>query len=284
MRNTQYRFRGRVAPTARTRTPILAEAPAPDVADGVAKLRLYDPIDSWGGYWGVSAKEFVQALDEVGTDVGEIHLHINSPGGEVFEGIAILNALRNHPARVTAIVDGLAASAASFVAAGADEVVMGRNTELMIHDAWGIAVGPAADMRDMAMRLDQLSDNIASVYAGKAGGTVADWRTAMLAETWYSAQEAVDAGLADRVEGAEPDDQAASNAIDRSMFRYPGRAQAPAPPMPATAPAAPPAPLVDLDALRDDVAAKQRAAGDDQRRARMAERRAAHHRQHATAR
>lgn len=228
-----YRFRGRVAPSARARTPILAAAPTGDTSAGVASLRLYDPIDSWGGEWGVSAKEFTAALDEVG-DVGEIRLHINSPGGEVWEGIAIVNALRNHPARVVAVVDGLAASAASFIASAADELVMGRNTELMIHDAWGIGIGPAADMRDLAERLDKLSDNIASIYSEKAGGTVAAWRELMLAETWYSPDEAVAAGLADRVEGAEPD--GAKNAFDLSMFKHAGRAEAPEPVLPRDEP------------------------------------------------
>lgn len=241
MSERMYRFRGRVAPSARVKTPVWAETPTPDVADGVAVMRLYDPIDSWGDVWGVSAKEFVQALDEVG-DAAEIRLHINSPGGEVWEGIAILNALRNHPARVVAVVDGLAASAASFIAAGADEVVMGRNTELMIHDAWGLGIGPAADMRDLADRLDKISDNIASVYADKAGGSVASWREFMLAETWYSAEEAVAAGLADRVEGAEP--AGAKNAFDLSVFKHAGRAQAPEPVMPGEDP--PPAPPEQL--------------------------------------
>lgn len=259
MSDVRYRFRGRLAPTARARTPIVAAKPDRDVTDGVAQMRLYDPIDSWGGEWGVSAKEFAAALDELG-DVSEIHLHINSPGGEVWEGIAMMNALRNHPARVTAVVDGLAASAASFIASSADHVVMGRNTELMIHDAWGIAMGPAATMTDMAARLDKISDNIASVYAAKAGGTVPDWRALMLAETWYSAEEAVAAGLADQVEGAAQP----SNAFDLSVFRHAGRADAPEPPLSATAPppepAAPPAP-----------------SETDDRRARMEQRRAARH-------
>lgn len=234
MTDLRYRFRGRVAPSALVKAPIQAAAPAGEVADGVATLRLYDVIDSWGGYWGVSAKEFVEALDEIG-QVEQIHLHINSPGGEVWEGIAILNALRNHPARVTAVVDGIAASAASFVAAGADEVVMGRNTELMIHDAWGIGIGPAAVMRDLASRLDKVSDNIASIYADKAGGTVANWRDFMLAETWYSAEEAVDAGLADRIEGdTAAADTPAENAFDLSVFTYAGRRAAPAPPLPSS--------------------------------------------------
>lgn len=249
MPEPSYRFRGRVAPSARAKTPIRAETPTPEVVDGVATMRLYDPIDSWGDVWGVSAKEFVQALDEVG-DVGEIRLHINSPGGEVWEGIAILNALRNHPARVVAVVDGLAASAASFIAAGADEVVMGRNTELMIHDAWGLGLGNAADLRDLASRLDKISDNIASVYADKAGGTVESWRASMLAETWYSADEAVAAGLADRIEGAEP--KGAKNAFDLSVFKHAGRAQAPEPTLPREEPAAAPESVVDRIPRQDD--------------------------------
>ena len=218
----QYRFRGQIAPEKGIRASVL-EA---DVEDGVASLRLYDPIDSYGGDWGVSAKEFVKALDALPDDTATIHLHINSPGGEVYEGVTILNALRNHKARVVAIVDGLAASAASFVAAGADEVIMGRNSQMMIHDAWGIGIGPSAAMRDLADRLDKISDNIASIYATKGGGTVEDWRTAMLAETWYSDEEAVAAGLADRVEESpEP----VKNSFDLSVFQFAGREQAPPP-------------------------------------------------------
>jgi hypothetical protein len=131
---------------------------------------------------------------------------------------------------VVAFIDGLAASAASFIATGADEVVMGKNTQLMIHDAWGLVVGPAIDMRDMADRLDKISNNIASVYASKAGGSTDDWRGHMLAETWYDAEEAVTAGLADRVEGeADPE---AKNKFDLSVFAHAGREDAPAPALP----------------------------------------------------
>jgi ATP-dependent protease ClpP protease subunit len=250
MRDTRYRFNGRTNPADRTKFGPRAELMPPDTSEaGKAKLYLYDPIDSYGGYWGVSASEFVQALAALPSDVTDIALHINSPGGEVFEGIAIMNQLRNHPARVTAHVDGLAASAASFIAAGADEVVMGMNSELMIHDAWGIAIGPAEDMRDMATRLDSLSDNIASVYARKAGGAAADWRPAMLAETWYSADEAVAAGLADSVDSGEPaTEDSAKAAFDlEGMFTYPGRAAAPGPANLVPPPAAPGAPLPSDD-------------------------------------
>jgi ATP-dependent Clp endopeptidase proteolytic subunit ClpP len=213
-----------LAPVARQL--IRAELPADSGDATTAVFRLYDPVDSWGGEWGVSAKEFAAALDALPDTVNEIRLHINSPGGEVFEGIAILNALRNHDARVVAVVDGIAASAASFIAAGADELVMARNSELMIHDAWGLVVGNAADMRQMADTLDHLSNNIASVYADKSGGDVADWRAAMAAETWYSAEEAVAAGLADRVDKKS---NAAKNHFDLSIFTYAGRDNAPGP-------------------------------------------------------
>lgn len=210
-----YRFWGRQDPRGREKPPIRAFVPAPAADDqGVATLRLYDPIDSWGGDWGVSAKEFADALAAI-PDATEIRLHINSPGGEVYDAIAILNALRSHPARIVAVVEGIAASAASFIATGADELQMSPNTELMIHDAWGIAIGPAETMHETGDKLDRISNNIASIYAAKAGGTVESWRAAMLAETWYSADEAVAAGLADSV--ASP--QAAQDAPASDRWR-----------------------------------------------------------------
>lgn len=232
MRNALYRFRGSVPPASGCRRSVLAAVPAQqDVAEGEVRLQLYDPIDSWGGDWGVSAKEFAAALDALPESTSRIWLHINSPGGEVFEAVTILNLLRRHPAGVTAVVDGLAASAASFIAAGADEVVMARNAQFMIHDAWGVCIGNAADMRGLADLLDKLSNNIASIYADRAGGTLDGWRAAMLAESWYTADEAVAAGLADRVEQQQSTDPSARAAFDLSSFgfRYAERAAAPDP-------------------------------------------------------
>lgn len=174
-----------------------------EVAPGQAEIYLYDPI---GGWFGVLASEFVRELSEI--EAERITVHINSPGGDVFDGIAIMNALRHHSAHITCVVDGLAASAASIIAVGgSDDLVMSRYSELMIHDAWGFCMGPAADMAEMATRLNQISDNIAEVYTDAAGGDTATWRAAMLAETWYSAQEAVDAGLADRLDEPRENDQ-----------------------------------------------------------------------------
>lgn len=165
----------------------------------VAQVYVYDMI----GEWGVTAQDFVNELTALSTSV--IDLHINSEGGQVFDGIAIYNAIRNHPAKVTAYVDSLAASAASFIVQGADERVMEPNARMMIHDAQGVVIGDASAARALADLLDDTSENIASIYAERSGVGADQWRAAMQkdggAGTWYSAQEAKDAGLIDRVAG-----------------------------------------------------------------------------------
>lgn len=202
----------------RQRVPIRAEAPTPRVDGTTATLRLYDPIDSWGGYWGVSAKEFAEVLDGLPEETTEIRLLINSPGGEVLEGVAIMNALRAHPARVVAVVEGIAASSASFIAASADELVMMRNSELYIHNAWGVVVGDAADLRAVAADLENHFDrNIADVYAAKSGDTVEHWLAEMSKDRYLSAEEAVAEKLADRIDGIG-DATAAKARFDLSVF------------------------------------------------------------------
>ena len=175
-----------------------------------------DILADIGGWWdGVDAATMVREIRDL--DVDEIRLNINSGGGSVFDAVAILNALRQHPAKVVANVLGLAASAASFIACGVDETTMSANSTMMIHDGAGIAVGNAQDMHEMADLLDKLSDNIASIYAAKAGGTPDFWRETMRAETWYTADEAVAAGLADRVvDVAKADPPEASTAENRA--------------------------------------------------------------------
>ena len=188
-----------------------------------AKVRIYDAI---GGWWGTNAAEFVAELDAL--DVDEIDLHINSPGGAVWDGLAIMNSLKAHRARVTATVDGLAASAASIVAMGADEVVMAEGSQMMIHKSSGGAWGNADTMREMAAILDKIDLNGAAIYARKAGGSRDSWLDLMAAETWYNADEAVEAGLADRAE-AVPDAVDAEQSFNLSIFNYAGRSNAPAP-------------------------------------------------------
>lgn len=166
-----------------------------------ADVEILDEIGSW---YGVTAKDFAAQLADL--DVDDINLRINSPGGDVFDGLAIMNTLTRHRARVHADVIGIAASAASFVAVGgADDVHMSAGSMLMIHDAAGLVYGNADDMHETAALLDKISDNLAGIYARRAGGSVSKWRDAMRAETWYTAEAAVAAGLADKADtSAEP--------------------------------------------------------------------------------
>lgn len=159
----------------------------------VAEVHVYDQI----GMYGITAADFVKGLADI--KAKQIDMHLNSPGGDVFDAIAMHAALVNHPATVNAIVDGVAASAASFLAMAGDTISMEKPAKMMIHDASGLTIGNEADHRQMADLLGQISDTIAGIYADRTGKPVADWRAAMRAETWYSAAQAVDAGLADRV-------------------------------------------------------------------------------------
>ena len=166
-----------------------------NLSEAESEIMIYDFI----GYGGVSADDFIRELADI--KASKITLRVNSPGGDVFDGIAIFNAIARHKANVTAYVDGIAASAASFIVMAADTAIMSPHAQMMIHEAHGLALGPADDMRKMADILDKSSDNIAAIYAKRAGGTIADWRVKMREETWFSDQEAVAAGLADRIEG-----------------------------------------------------------------------------------
>lgn len=225
--------------TNKQKTPVRAEIPGARGDESKAVLRIYDPIDSWGDVWGLSAREFGAALDELPDSVSEIELHINSPGGEVHEGLAILNQLRQHQASVTVVIDGLAASAASFIAMAADRVLIAPNAEVMIHNAWGVAMGDSDDMRKVADDLGRLNANLARIYQSKAGGDVADWLEAMRIESWYSDEEAVAAGLADAIlSDEEPEESAVEARFNLRVFAHAGRAQAPSPYIPRAAPAA----------------------------------------------
>lgn len=168
--------------------------------DDEAKVYIYDVIgSSW--YGGVDAKTFTEELDQI--KASRIALHINSPGGAITDAVAIRNALANHPAVVTAYVDGFAASSASFIALNSDKVVMSEGAMMMIHEPWSIAMGDAKAFHKEAEVLDKFAGIIARMYAAKAGGTEDEWRDVMREETWYTDQEAVDAKLADSVMAAK---------------------------------------------------------------------------------
>lgn len=159
---------------------------------GEATVYIYDVIDSW---FGVDAQEFVRDLAAL--EASTIHVRINSPGGSVFDGMAIYNALKQHPARIVAHVDGLAASAASVIALAGDEVRMGAGAFFMIHNAWGMAIGEASDMRQMADTLEKISGSLVGIYATRTGMDPSEVQALMDAETWFDAEEAIEAGFAD---------------------------------------------------------------------------------------
>lgn len=160
----------------------------------VATVHVYDQIGGWDG---VNALDFVRALADV--QAKTIDVHINSGGGDVFDAISMHAALVNHPATVNTVVDGVAASAASFLAMAGQTISIEKPARIMIHDAAGVTIGNQADHLEMAELLGQVSDTIAGMYADRAGGDVGDWRAAMRAETWYTAPQAVEAGLANQV-------------------------------------------------------------------------------------
>jgi ATP-dependent Clp protease, protease subunit len=177
-----------------------------------AEVVIYDEI----GAFGIPAKGFLDELKGLGP-VAELTVRINSPGGSVFDGVAIYNALKRHDAVIRIWVDGIAASIASMIAMAGDEVVMPENAMLMLHDPSGLVMGTAADMRAMAEALDRMKAGMVAAYRDKSGRDDAEIEILMAAETWLSAEEAVDLGLADRLEA--PFRMAAR--FDLSRFRNP---------------------------------------------------------------
>ena len=162
--------------------------------DGSTRIELFDVIDD---YYGVSASDFTSALNSISDP--EISLHINSPGGDVFTARAMVAAIAAHPSNITAYVDGLAASAASYVAMACDKVVMQEGAMMMIHNAWSFAMGNAAEMRATADLLEKIDGTIVSDYMRKTGMPADEIKTMMAAETWLDAAEAVAMGFADTV-------------------------------------------------------------------------------------
>jgi len=210
------------------------------------RLVVYDVIvasdadAAWLG--GVSAEAFARELRAM---AGDVELRINSPGGDVFAARAMAQAMREHPGKITAYVDGVAASAASLLAVSASETVMAPGSMMMIHEAWTFALGNKGDFLATAALLEKIDASIVETYQAKAGGEPAQWAAEMAAETWYTAAEAVEAGLADRL--AEDKPAAAQATWDLGVYDNApaGQVQAQAPasvqePEPIPAPAAEP--------------------------------------------
>lgn len=160
---------------------------------GTAEIWLYDEI----GRWGITARSFAGELKALG-DIKHIDLRIHSPGGDVFEGMAIFNLLKSHPAKITVHIDGLAASMGSVIAMAGDIINMPENSMMMIHKPWGIQGGDADDMRKYAELLDKVEDSLITAYR-RTGLSDDEIKTLLKQETWYTGAEAVAAGFADSV-------------------------------------------------------------------------------------
>ena len=158
-----------------------------------ATVYLYDEI----GWFGIEAEKFVKDLNNIKAET--IHLRVNSPGGSVFDGTTIYNAVKQHKSKIIAHVDGLAASIVSVIIMGADEVQMAENAFVMIHEPWSIVMGNAEGMRHEADLLDKVRDTIAKTYMNKSGKDRDEINAMMNAETWLNAQEALEAGFIDSI-------------------------------------------------------------------------------------
>ena len=202
----------------KVRSPFQRMKPANIVASVTgdeAEIILYDEI---GGFWGVTAEQFKRELDSISAKT--IHLRINSPGGSVFEALAMYNALKEHEARVVSHVDGLAASAATVVALGADEVRMAANAFFMIHEPWVMTIGNSEQIRKDADLLDKITGSIIGMYRQKTQASDEEVRAWMEAETWFTAEEAKAAGFVDSIDNGEEEDLAAEAAalFDLSIY------------------------------------------------------------------
>lgn len=164
------------------------------LADGTAEIEILAEI----GFWGVTAEEFKAELDAI-RGAPSIRLLINSPGGDVSDGIALYNLLSGVRSKLTVEVVGIAASAASLVALSGSKMIMGEGAFLMIHEPWGITMGTAADMLSMAETLEKMTGQFAAIYSKRSDLSEDEVLDAMAAETWYTADEAVEAGFADKV-------------------------------------------------------------------------------------
>ena len=168
---------------------------------------LYDEI-SW---WGISSEQFVKDLNSI--TASTIHLRFNSPGGSVFDGMAIYNAVTQHKSNVIGHVDGLAASIASVILMGCNEIRMGVGAFLMIHEPWSLVVGGAEDMRKEADLLDKVSGTIVDILAKRYNKTSDELTQMMSDETWMTSQEAIDCGFADCMDNSDTPAKAQSTSV-----------------------------------------------------------------------
>lgn len=167
------------------------------------EIWLYDQVGQsfWGD--GISAKSFQKELGNLGK-VSTITLHVNSPGGDVFDGFAIYNQLKQHPARIEVSIDGIAASIASIISMAGDQISIAKNGMMMIHNPHGMAIGGADEMERVAALLKQVKGNLVQTYVDRTGAETDQISNWMDDETWMTAETALQYGFVDHVTGEQP--------------------------------------------------------------------------------
>lgn len=220
-------------------------------AKGPAEIFIYDLI----GMWGITAKDFMNEYQQIGKD-RELLIRIHSDGGDFFDAIPMYNILARHPASVTVIIDGLAASAASVIAMAGNKVIMPENSWLMIHNMWTFTVGMADDFREIADLMDRWRNSLVSAYVNKTKQSAEKIIELLDAVTWLDAKQALDLGFADEI--SEPVKMAASANLG-NFKTLPDALKAKAAPEPEPAPAPEPEPApsaIDLERAKAEAAAE----------------------------
>jgi len=177
-----------------------------------ATVYIYDEI----GWFGVEAAQFVKDLNDITAKT--IHVRISSPGGSVFDGTAIANAIKQHKSHTITHIDGLAASIASVIAIASNETIMAENAFFMFHEAWSISIGNADNFREEAELLDKIDGILAKAYAKKTGEKEEVIKDLMAAETWLTAEEALEMGMIDSIDTGAEDEKAKATLFDLSVF------------------------------------------------------------------
>lgn len=202
---------------------IKQQSPLANAGENRPAFLIYDVIDSW---WGVSAEMIKRDLLTV-SDATDIDVYINSPGGDVFEATAIYSSLKAHPAKIHVHIDGIAASAATRIALAGDTIEIADSGFYMIHYAWTLALGNAQEIRDTADMLDKVDNTIVNDYEKRTEAGEEQVRNWMQAETWFTAQEALEHGFVDNIMQDGSTDQTTNKAWDLTTYQNAPEPEAP---------------------------------------------------------
>lgn len=186
--------------------------------DNTAEILLYGAIGESGWDDSISAKEFSDELKKLPDSIKNITLRINSPGGDVFDGIAIYERLKQHKAKVTVYIDGLAASIASVIAMAADEIIIGEGAMMMIHKPWTMAIGNSSDLERTIELLDKIENQMIGIYSRKTNLSYTEISKMLSQDTWFTSAEALDLGFANSVSNSQSQLSIAASFLEKAAW------------------------------------------------------------------